>query len=264
MRTVLFAFLLAVALAQPALAHGGGLNACGCHFNRKTGECHCHRPRTCGCACEPPECAHKLGVEALGDGPGGGDIPGMEPPVAPSPQRPAAARGARPLPGTCGVERWNVKTLVDAPTLASKQAQVSTIAALGALPPVVPWQSVTPRTAAERQVVGVTAWIVGYKLEADSDWHVVIQDAAGQTMIVEFPDPACSPKAVGPVFAKARAQFLALVPAAPTQTLHRLAQPVPVSVAGVVFLDKIHGQTGVAPNGVELHPVTWISKRRAP
>jgi len=36
--------------------HGGGLNACGCHFNRKTGECHCHQPRGCGCACQPAAC----------------------------------------------------------------------------------------------------------------------------------------------------------------------------------------------------------------
>jgi len=40
----------------PALAHGGGLNKCGCHFNRKTGECHCHRPRACGCECQPDYC----------------------------------------------------------------------------------------------------------------------------------------------------------------------------------------------------------------
>lgn len=26
-----------------ALAHGGGLNAQGCHHNRKTGDYHCHR-----------------------------------------------------------------------------------------------------------------------------------------------------------------------------------------------------------------------------
>ena len=26
-----------------ALAHGGGLDACGCHMNHKTGEYHCHR-----------------------------------------------------------------------------------------------------------------------------------------------------------------------------------------------------------------------------
>lgn len=33
----------ALVLAAPALAHGGGLNAEGCHTNRKTGEYHCHR-----------------------------------------------------------------------------------------------------------------------------------------------------------------------------------------------------------------------------
>lgn len=27
----------------PALPHGGGLNAEGCHTNRKTGDYHCHR-----------------------------------------------------------------------------------------------------------------------------------------------------------------------------------------------------------------------------
>ncbi|QHE88163.1 hypothetical protein F9K07_26325 [Hydrogenophaga sp. BPS33] len=42
--------------AQDALQHGGGLNACGCHFNRKTGDCHCHQRRGCGCACQPASC----------------------------------------------------------------------------------------------------------------------------------------------------------------------------------------------------------------
>lgn len=29
--------------STPAYAHGGGLNAEGCHNNRKTGDYHCHR-----------------------------------------------------------------------------------------------------------------------------------------------------------------------------------------------------------------------------
>lgn len=42
------ATLAAVALAlgapaAPALAHPGGLDASGCHTNRKTGDYHCHR-----------------------------------------------------------------------------------------------------------------------------------------------------------------------------------------------------------------------------
>ena len=32
-----------VALAGEARAHGGGLDANGCHHNRKTGDYHCHR-----------------------------------------------------------------------------------------------------------------------------------------------------------------------------------------------------------------------------
>lgn len=39
-----YAFMAAGLLfAAPVLAHGGGLNAEGCHNNRKTGGYHCHR-----------------------------------------------------------------------------------------------------------------------------------------------------------------------------------------------------------------------------
>ena len=32
-----------------------------------------------------------------------------------------------------------------------------------------------------------------------------------------------------------------------------------VTVTGVGFFDVLHGQTGVAPNGIELHPVLAIN-----
>ncbi len=35
--------LIVAALSGTAVAHGGGLNAEGCHNNRKTGDYHCHR-----------------------------------------------------------------------------------------------------------------------------------------------------------------------------------------------------------------------------
>lgn len=44
MRTVAILFALFVTSTSSAVhAHGGGLNAQGCHNNRKTGDYHCHR-----------------------------------------------------------------------------------------------------------------------------------------------------------------------------------------------------------------------------
>lgn len=43
-------------LDQLEPSHGGGLNSCGCHFNRSQGTCHCHQDRGCGCECQPARC----------------------------------------------------------------------------------------------------------------------------------------------------------------------------------------------------------------
>ena len=40
--TLLFVWFF-LSLASPAYPHGGGLDAYGCHYNRKTGGYHCHR-----------------------------------------------------------------------------------------------------------------------------------------------------------------------------------------------------------------------------
>jgi hypothetical protein len=37
---------LAVFQAQPSFSHSGGTNAEGCHTNRKTGDYHCHTPKS--------------------------------------------------------------------------------------------------------------------------------------------------------------------------------------------------------------------------
>lgn len=42
---------MALLFADCAEAHGGGLNAAGCHNNRKTGDYHCHRS---GSSTSPP------------------------------------------------------------------------------------------------------------------------------------------------------------------------------------------------------------------
>lgn len=40
------AVISALALPSVSMAHSGGLNADGCHNNRKTGDYHCHRSPT--------------------------------------------------------------------------------------------------------------------------------------------------------------------------------------------------------------------------
>ena len=55
MRALGMVFVLALMLSgvpatAPLAAHGGGLNAEGCHNNRKTGDYHCHRGPSTGSA----------------------------------------------------------------------------------------------------------------------------------------------------------------------------------------------------------------------
>jgi hypothetical protein len=39
----------------------------------------------------------------------------------------------------------------------------------------------------------------------------------------------------------------------------RLEPNLPVTVTGVAFFDTQHGQEGVAPNAIELHPILTIT-----
>lgn len=57
--TMVLAALLPLALlaAGSASAHGGGLNAEGCHTNRKTGDYHCHRAPAAAPAYRPQAAA---------------------------------------------------------------------------------------------------------------------------------------------------------------------------------------------------------------
>jgi hypothetical protein len=52
--------VLALALPSLALAHGGGLNAEGCHNDRKAGEYHCHRGGSAPKRAHPPGPANQL------------------------------------------------------------------------------------------------------------------------------------------------------------------------------------------------------------
>jgi hypothetical protein len=158
----------------------------------------------------------------------------------------------------CGVERWSVKTGTDADVTVvnTSVATNTTIANMRALtaPGTLPANNRVQPT--ETTVFVINATLTQYKLETDSDYHVVIQDASGNTMITEIPSPSCvgagSPFATA--ISSARSKFDAqLHPTSSFQTAN-----IPVQIKGVGFFDFLHGQTGVAPNGIELHPVLDI------
>jgi hypothetical protein len=86
----------------------------------------------------------------------------------------------------------------------------------------------------------------------DGDVHMVVADEHGHTMIVEAAPPFCT-DARSPW----RAQISAVreivdreIPMAMIGTHRRV-----VSLAGPAYIDSLHGQIGVAPNGIEIHPI---------
>jgi hypothetical protein len=139
----------------------------------------------------------------------------------------------------CGVERWTVKTLQDRPTLIP--AQATTVAHLVGLarPSSVP----STRLPFERHIFSVVAAVILVRQEADQDLHVVLQSGSNH-MIAEAPNaPTCTANAT----ASRKRQMAAARSAVRLCTRAR--------VVGVAFWDFKHGQTGVAPNAIELHPI---------
>ena len=71
-------------------------------------------------------------------------------------------------------------------------------------------------------------------------------------MIAEVPDPGCAgacASGFATVYAQVRQKLLTYLNSAQSE-----ARPL-VRITGVGFFDYLHGQRGVAPNGIELHPV---------
>ena len=161
-------------------------------------------------------------------------------------------------PTQCGAERWAVKTLTDPEAgqvhLAPKPA---TVEALAGLPVPDGFGRDAQRLEPETQAYTVAATLVEFKEETDSDIHLVIVGASGQSMIAEIPDPSCAQGSrVLPQISRARAQFVGRF-GQPSPSWHHVNAPI--QVTGVLFFDVPHGQAGVAPNAVELHPVVDVS-----
>ena len=170
------------------------------------------------------------------------------------PESPADAGLARAA--ACGVERQPVKTGQDAAAGAIDvgQATATTVGALGALAaPVAPGSRVK---GAETTLWTVHATLTAYKREADSDYHLALVDDQGSTMIAELVDPHCLG---GDRWAAQITAVRAGFDRRFTVGSRYRTTSVPVTLSGIGFFDKAHGQRGMAPNAIELHPVLALT-----
>ena len=184
-------------------------------------------------------------------------------PPPPAPPAPPAAAGA-----SCGVERWPVKTLSDQDAGQVNFSPVpSTVAALRALAKPASLPQARRIAPTELTTFSVQARVREFKLEDDRDIHVVINTPgnAAESMIVELVDVGCSgavASSQAEAMRTARQVFISLC-GQPTPSSFKSCTAT-VQVVGVGFFDELHGQTGVAPNGIELHPVLGITALLVP
>jgi len=192
------------------------------------------------------------------------------PTPGPTPIATPSGHGSQSCGTTCGVERWHIKTLDDAywntvnwtPSLVS----VSTLAAAPVPTGFSSGNDTTRYAPYETQSYTVRAVLVGWKKETDQDFHIVIADpnAPSTTMIIEPPDPTCSMACASGFqnyYTSVRAKLVACF-GNPPSAFTNFASGIVVDVTGVAYFDPLHGQTGVAPNGIELHPLlslSWVS-----
>jgi hypothetical protein len=156
--------------------------------------------------------------------------------------------------GSCGTERWNIKTGTDSQaasvSLIPKPNTIATLVALTAAGGGNSRESPTETTLWELKDVTLSM----IKLETDSDYHMVLSDGS-HTMIAEIPYPTCTTGGAWTCFiSRARSEVDAKLKVSSSPQYPALT----VTVRGVGFFDFLHGQTGVAPNGIELHAVLQI------
>jgi hypothetical protein len=82
--------------------------------------------------------------------------------------------------------RGNSTNLVN---LTPRDSTIASMRAL-AMPASIPSATRVP-SSAETQAWRISATLTVFKLETDSDFHLVLSDTSGATMIAEIPSPSC-------------------------------------------------------------------------
>jgi hypothetical protein len=179
--------------------------------------------------------------------------------------KPGGGGGPQPTPThkprglRCGKERWSVKTLSDSRAkLVDFDPKDTTVNQLGSKPSPGIGRSDPRIKGVETTTYRVEAQLIEAKREEDRDIHLVIAspDNPRATMIVEFPDVRCQGTKQSKkrnAIHRARAAFEGACGTPSSSSFRKLNGTA--TITGVGFFDVKHGQRGIAPNGIELHPV---------
>ncbi len=180
------------------------------------------------------------------------------PSLQPSPRPGAAIAGAALACASCGVcvhgKNWPFKVGGDAQARSIGLEPVpTTIDALSAIPHVERPADGTRIPPAELTTWELRdVWLKSFQRSPDGDVHMVIADEHGHTMIAEAAPPFCTDDD-SPWKARITATRKVVDDEIPMAVMGWHARTV--SLAGPAYFDTLHGQFGVAPNGIEIHPI---------
>jgi len=182
------------------------------------------------------------------------------------------ARGGTPqIKFRAPVFRWKVRTGSDPDASLVKETPVrTTVEELAAKPRPADMKSPTEAhphyqdrraEGVERTIYEVEAVIVACKVQMSGSYHFHLKGTTGQTMIANCVDPGFVD--TGSRWAKEIAVVRKEVETRlkPGPTYIRGSHPV--RIRGIGFFNQVHGQSGMAPNGIELTPVLgieWLSQ----
>jgi len=185
-----------------------------------------------------------------------------------------------------GKERWGPKDGTDseAPNIDLTNITAQAVTDLVTIhQPHLPSNNTTRIVPDETHVYQLQARLVKWKHESDDgDYHLVLTDdtlnytdesahppvpPTGHSFIGEVPDPSCFSGRDGSFGSQTPfAESIKSVRQAMDQRFPNADQTggwndgsgVPVEVTGIGFFDRPHGQTGRAPNNIEIHPILSI------
>ena len=156
-----------------------------------------------------------------------------------------------------GTERWSQKVLVDAAVNTINFTPIAAnVAYMVGITTPTPSSTMPRYAGVEDKTYNVTCNITIKKVETDNDYHLVLSDGT-HTMIGEIPDPSCSAAGSSAYvndYIAARNFIYAHIASGNVSNVNL---PL-VVVYGVAFVDPPHGQTGAAPNNLEIHPILNI------